>query len=79
MFNLNNISNIKGYDTIPKNQKLFKGFLVCFLQSWGIEARETISPISIKFVKDAEGEYLKFVYKIYGKKEWLHVTKNNWY
>ncbi|MBU3098718.1 MULTISPECIES: hypothetical protein [Clostridium] len=80
MYDIKNISNIKGYDTISKNQKMFNGFLGRFLQSWGMDARENIVPISIKFVKDNSGKYLRFDYEFYGKKEWLHVTSvNNWY
>ena len=80
MFDLKETCNIKGYSTIPKNKQMFKGFLKCFLNNWGLDARETISPISIKYVEDRSGKYLRFDYEIYGRKEWLHVTNvDNWY
>ena len=81
MFNLKETCNIKGYKAIPKNQEMFKAFLKCFINSWGLDARETIKPISVKFCKDKEnGSYLRFDYEIYERKEWLHVTSvDNWY
>ena len=80
MFDIKETCNIKGYNVIIKNQEMFKGFLKCFINSWGLDARETIKPISIKYCKDAEGSYLRFDYEIYNRKEWLHVTKvDNWY
>jgi hypothetical protein len=80
MFNIDNISSIKGYDTITVNQEMFKGFLKNFIQSQGAEARETVIPISVSFCKDSEGKYLKFVYKIHNKKEWMHVTSpRDWF
>lgn len=80
MFDIKNIADIKGYDKITVNQKMFGGFLTNFINSWGVETRATIKPISISYVKDAEGKYLKFTYEIDGRKEWMHVTGvNNWY
>lgn len=80
MFDIDNISSIKGYNTITVNQKMFAGFLKNFIQSQGTEARETIEPLSVSFCKDSEGKYLKFTYKINGRKEWMHVTSpKDWY
>ena len=80
MFDIKNIASVKGYDKICKNQDMFRGFLKNFLNNWGLDARENIKPISISFVKDASGKYLKFTYLLYDKREWLHVTGvDNWY
>jgi len=73
MFDMKNISKIKGYKTIP-NPDMFSGFLKNFIAGFGIEARETIKPISIKQFKDCSGSYLKFTYEIYGKPQWMHVV-----
>lgn len=75
------MENIRGFIKLTEEQqKMFMAFLENFKKSWGLEARETIEPISVE-VKENEGkEYLKFVYKIYNKKEWLHVKNSNtWY
>lgn len=81
MFNLKNISEIKGYTTmLNTNAKMFESFLNNFLNAWGTEARETIKPVSIKYVQEGSIKYLRFDYKIYGKKEWLHVmSPHTWY
>jgi hypothetical protein len=80
VFNLKDTCNIKGYDKIPINAKMFENFLKNFLAQWGTEARETIIPESVKFTKDKSGSYLRFDYIIYGRKEWLHVINaNTWY
>ena len=71
---------IKGFKKLTKNADMFRKFLKNFYNSWGTETRETIEPISVKFCKDSEGSYLRFDYKIDGRKEWLHVTgPNTWY
>lgn len=74
-------SKVKGFDTLGESQTLFKEFLENFYNAWGLEARETIKPISVKAVKDNKnGDYLRFDYKIYNRKEWLHVKDNKtWY
>lgn len=80
MFNLKDISTIKGYDKLTANKEMFQKFLANFINAWGLEARETIKPISVRFCNDLEGKYLRFDYEIYGKKEWLHVTSTTeWY
>lgn len=80
MFDLKDTCNIKGYNKITLNRKMFESFLRNFMQSQGTKARETIEPISVRFVKDSSGAYLRFDYKIYGRKEWMHVTgKDTWY
>ena len=80
MFDIKNVSEIKGYHEITINQEMFKKFITNFINGWGMDARETIQPLSVKYVQDAEGKYLKFVYEMYERKEWLHVTSPyNWY
>ncbi|SHG89779.1 hypothetical protein [Tepidibacter thalassicus] len=73
--------NVRGFDKLEKNAELFKVFLKNFYNAWGLEARETIKPISVKYVKEKGGNpYLRFDYEMYGKKEWLHVTgSGTWY
>lgn len=81
MFDLKYISSIKGYSTLQRDAaKMFQAFLKNFMQSWE-EARETIEPTSVKLCKgDASGKYLRFDYKIYERREWLHVKSSNcWY
>ncbi|MBU3114343.1 hypothetical protein [Clostridium lacusfryxellense] len=80
MFNLEDISKVKGYTKLTVNAGMFESFLKNFINSWGLEARETIKPLEIRFVKERSEKYLRFDYEIYGKKEWLHVTRaDNWY
>jgi len=81
MFNLNNISKIKGYSALKEaDAKMFQAFLKNFISSWGMEARETIEPTGIKYLKENGRLYLRFDYKIYNKKEWLHVKSSmSWY
>ncbi|QAT40867.1 hypothetical protein [Clostridium sp. JN-9] len=72
--------NVKGFENLTVNAEMFKQFLNNFYAGWGTEARATIEPISVKFCKNKEGKYLRFDYKIYGKKQWLHVTgPHTWY
>jgi len=72
--------NVKGFEKLTVNADMFRKFLNNFYNSWGTEARETIKPISVKYCNDNSGKYLRFDYKIYGKKEWLHVTSpTTWY
>lgn len=72
---------IKGFDKLGVNAEMFKKFLVNFYNAFGMEARETLLPISIKYIKDNDnGVYLRFDYKLYGRKQWLHVKSQNiWY
>jgi len=79
MFNIENIENIKGYSKLSyKSKILFKTFLINFMDAQGTNSRETIVPISVKFVK--ADSYLRFDYVRYGHKEWLHVKgSNTWY
>lgn len=80
MFNLKDISKIKGYSKLTVNAKMFEAFFQNFLNAWGIEARETIKPLKVEYVEDAHSSYLRFEYKLYGKKEWLHVkSPRTWY
>lgn len=73
--------NIKGFNKLKANADMFKAFLKNFYNSWGLEARETIRPIAVKFEKNKyDGAYLRFDYEIYGRKEWLHVKSvTRWY
>ncbi|MDF2548786.1 MAG: hypothetical protein K0R93_3684 [Anaerosolibacter sp.] len=72
---------VQGFKNLGVNAEMFKAFLENFYNSWGLEARETIQPISVKFVKERPGySYLRFDYKMYGRNEWLHVTgPSTWY
>ncbi|MBU3203739.1 hypothetical protein [Clostridium algidicarnis] len=68
--------DVKGFNELEVNQDIFKAFLNNFYNSWGSEARETIIPISVNQVDN----YLRFDYRIYGDKRWLHVKgANTWY
>lgn len=72
--------DVKGFEKLTANREMFKAFLNNFYNSWGVEARKTIEPMSVKYCKDSDGKYLRFDYKIYGKKQWLHVTSaTTWY
>jgi len=73
--------NVKGFDKLNVNTDMFKEFLINFNNNWGLEARATIVPLSIKYCKDkSNGPYLRFDYEIYERKEWLHVKDPyTWY
>lgn len=77
MFNFKDIETMKGYKELSVSAKIvFNTFLVNFMNAQGTEVRETIIPISVKYVDS----YLRFDYKRYGNKEWLHVKgANTWY
>lgn len=48
-----NILETEGYKNLTEeNKELFKSFIVNFFNSWGLEARSTIFPISIHYVYD---------------------------
>lgn len=70
----------KGYKELTQEQKeMYREFTKNFFNAWGTEARETIKPISIEAI-DEERAYLKFIYEMYGRKEWLHVLDpRTWY
>lgn len=72
---------VKGFNKLGVNADLFKEFLNNFYNAWELEARETIEPISVKYVKKKnEKAYLRFDYKINGKEDWLHVVgARAWY
>lgn len=74
---------VKGFDQLEykSNKDMFKAFLNNFYNAWGTEIRETIEPLEVKFCKDkGSGAYLKFIYRINGRKEWLHVKDAcTWY
>lgn len=73
--------NIEGFYKLGVNADMFKKFIYNFYNAWGLEARETIQPISVKYKRDeANGPYLRFDYEMYGRKCWLHVTgPRTWY
>jgi len=75
--------DVKGFEKlkVQANKEMFKQFLINFYQAWGLDARETIVPISIKFCKDkSNSNYLRFDYKMYDKAEWIHVRNSrDWY
>lgn len=73
---------VKGFDQLPdKAAEMFRNFLKSFYNAWGLEARKTIKPVEVSFVQnESDGSYLRFVYKIYGRKDWLHVKDSGtWY
>lgn len=72
---------IKGFDKLtPAVADIFRAFLENFYNAWGLEARATLKPISIKLVSEMGFKYLRFDYKMYGKKEWLHIINSHtWY
>lgn len=85
---LNDLKNVLGIDIdsiigikkLGANFEIFQGFLINFLNKWGLEARESIKPISVHFVKNKDdGAFLKFVYKMGEKECWLHVKGVNHY
>ncbi|WP_066500028.1 hypothetical protein [Abyssisolibacter fermentans] len=73
-------NSIHGYKNLI-NPKLFENFIINFYNAWGLEARTTIKPIAVKHCNDeSNGTYLRFEYKIYTRKEWLHVKNaTTWY
>ncbi len=77
MFNIKDIETIKGYNKLsPSTKILFKAFLNNFMEAQGTVARKTILPISVEYVDG----YLRFDYKRYGRKGWLHVAgAHTWY
>lgn len=77
MFNVKDIETIKGYNELSDKSKIvFKAFLNNFMDAEGTVARATILPISVKYVDG----YLRFDYKRYGRKGWLHVKgASTWY
>lgn len=71
---------IKGFEQLPAAwAEIFKAFITNFYNGWGMAARSTIVPISVRAKKDkSNGAYLRFEYKIYDRDPtWLHV-KNAW-
>ena len=79
MFNIKDIETIKGYDKLNSSTKmLFKAFLINFMNAQGTNSRESLVPISVKFIK--VDRYLRFDYTRYGNKDWLHVKgARTWY
>ena len=69
---------VKGYEKLEENQQaLFGAFLRNFTEAWGTEARATLKPISVTTIKNGQ---LRFNYRIYGNKKWLHVAgPHAWY
>lgn len=67
--------DIKGMDRLSKaDRDLMKGFLFNFMNRWGLEARASFIPIEVKVSRSKEaGRYLKFIYKMNDRVEWLHV------
>ncbi|WP_443659915.1 hypothetical protein [Clostridium algidicarnis] len=77
MFNIKDIETIKGYSKLnDKSKILFKAFLINYMDAQGTEAKESLVPISVEYVDG----YLRFDYKRYGRKNWVHVKgSNTWY
>ncbi|GEM_PF-1602228 len=74
---------VKGFEQLKfeSNKTMFRLFLKNFYNAWGSETRETIEPLKVEFAKDdGNGPYLKFIYKINGRKEWTHIKNpHTWY
>jgi hypothetical protein len=62
-------------------RKMFYEFFDNFVSRQGTDGQVTLRPISVKATRDKEnGEYLRFVYEIHGRRCWLHVINSNtWY
>lgn len=75
------IDKIKGIGKLTLSRDLFEEFLVNFFNAHGLEARNTIKPLSVKCCKDKDnGNYLRFDYKMHGSNTWLHVKgEHTWY
>lgn len=75
------VEEVKGFEKLTVNADMFRQFLNNFYEAWGLDARETIVPISVKYVKDkANGSYLRFDYMMYKRMCWLHVKAPRvWY
>lgn len=57
IFHLYNIDILKvdGYDLLTEEHKqLYKKFIINFFNGWGLEARETLKPISFNYVEEVE-------------------------
>jgi hypothetical protein len=76
-----NCRYIDGIERLQATSRTFRRFLLNFYNRWGLEARETIRPISVRYLKDkVNGVYLRFDYWMYGERHWLHVKdENTWY
>ena len=74
-------SIIDGYEKLVTSGCAFRCFLINFYNAWGLEARESIRPISVKYMKDkANGAYLRFDYWMNGEVHWLHLkNETTWY
>ena len=70
---------ISGYKTLDKlNKDLYQKFLINFFNAWGLDARDTLKPTKVHYIK--KGEYLRFDYEMNGNNGWLLVkTENQWY
>lgn len=72
--------DVKGFEKLSVNANMFRIFLNKFYNAQGTEARATLRPISVKFIKTKDEKYLRFDYEIYGKREWTHVIgPGTWY
>lgn len=71
----------QGYKRLTREQKeMYREFTKNFFNAWGTEARETLKPIRVEAADKDGRAYLKVVYEMYGRKEWLHVLEpHTWY
>lgn len=82
------VLEVEGYDTLTdENKNLYKKFILNFFNGWGLEARNTLKPISFNEVEDIEymgkedpedEELITLIHEIYvikndGSKELLKV------
>ena len=76
------LTAIKGFKRLSEiNRDLFTQFLINFLNRWGLDARNSIKPESVKIISSpTDGSFLRFDYSQYGRKGWLHVKSPTlWY
>jgi hypothetical protein len=69
------VDRIKGMDKLSiADRELLRGFLVNFMNRWGLEARASFVPIEVKVSRSKEaGRYLKFIYRMNDRVGWLNV------
>lgn len=66
---------VKGYGNLtPEQQKHYKKFIINFYNRQGLEAREDIKLISVKYIPNEN--YIKVSFE----KDWYHLLPNgDWY
>lgn len=73
---------IVGIEKLDEETKaMFYKFLEVFISRQGTAGKESFIPLKVKLTSDkANGKYLRFDYKMYGRKNWMHVKSPRlWY